>query len=267
MKRPSSQQQFIQNDAEGINVGLGGRLDARGDQVFGGHVFDRAATIHCRIAQGHLGIGLGGNPKVQDLELLRRGSRIHQHDVLQFQVAMHQPLGMGMLQRAADLEHELAKQRNRQGQQLVQSASIQILHDDEGNFRLDVAHVVDADDVGMLEFARDAGLDRHAFRKLGLEHLDGHPVPVEIQVFGLEHVREPAPANPADQPVAIGQGFPDESLSKSHAVLRILWRSPGDGTSTAVAADATKNVDADAGSIRHVAPDIDSPVPTTRHPL
>ena len=132
-----------------------------------------------------------GNTEVQDFDV----SLGRHHDVRGLQVAMHDLLLMGRIDRFGDLdpEHEqLAQPKRPLLEPLLQSLALDVLHGDEG-FPFDLANLVDLADVGMIQRRRQLGFsqesfacDRVLFESLRQE-LDGH-FAVQGRVLGEENL-------------------------------------------------------------------------------
>ena len=148
---------------------------------------------------------------------------------------MHDALLMGVVQAPAHLEHHGQLFLEGQGRTLrdesPQLFALQQLHDDE-EAAIVLAHVVDGDDVGMVQLRARLGLAEEAGAQLvgdldlGRDDLEGD-LTIEDGVVGLEdHAHAPA-ADPVDDPILpdlLGQPGRPADAHGSHRLTRCSER-------------------------------------------
>ena len=211
-ERPASGQRLVTDHAEGIHVRGGGRLIAGGlfrRDVLGG------AHHHAGLGDGGGVDGLG-DAEVGDLDLPGGGDQ----DVAGFDVAVHQTLIVGCLQRPARLfEHVQGigqRQSAHAGDDGVERFAVDEFHHQVGEWFAGAAVggfavVEDVGDARVVEHGRDLrlgaepGSELGAIGVLGLEHLDGDPT-IEPGVERFPHLSHTARGDQPHQPIAVGDG-------------------------------------------------------------
>ena len=176
-----------------------------------GHVFDGA---HHRARRGHSrdrgAFSRAGDAKIHDQRMVLG---VH-HDVGRLQVAMYDP---GLVRRGesrchlpGDHEHAIDRQPSLALQDRGEVRSLDVRHRDVQDV-VDVTEIVDADNVGVRDLAREQQLAFEALfegsgrllvqRGVGPHDLDGHG-DLEHLVPGLVHRAHAAGAEQADDVVA-----------------------------------------------------------------
>ena len=129
-----------------------------------------------------------GQAEIGDLDA---ADPVEQH-VFGLDVAMHDPLIVGVLQGVANLRHDrqgLARGQPARADRLPQVDAIDVLHHQPADFA-GLAKIVDGHDVGVIEPGQSAGLagkplgKGRVFGRFRRDHLQGHD-PVEILLPGL----------------------------------------------------------------------------------
>jgi hypothetical protein len=195
-------QRLIQHDAERIEVRLA--ADGVPERLLGGDVVGRAEHAPADRQAGL--VAAAGDPEVGDL-----GSRLGvEQDVLRLDVAVDDPVRVGGVQRARDLDRERHGLGDRQppdpADALLQRLALDVLEHDERHAVV-LARVQHGDDVGVLELRHRARLAAEALDVLDLsadrsgQHLDRH-TPLEHGVEGQPDPRRRARADLALEPVA-----------------------------------------------------------------
>ena len=178
-------EKLVENHAERVEVRLGVRgltFDLLGGDVIGG-------SHHLARARHRRRVGGASDAEVHDPD----DPAAVDHDVLRLEVPVHHALAVGFGEAAQHLLHE--RQRLGDGdffflvQHLAQVRPFDELHGEELR-PLELAEVVDADDVLVGDFAREdqlllEALENFAARALlGADRLERHrPVELEIERF------------------------------------------------------------------------------------
>jgi hypothetical protein len=188
--------QLVEDDAERPEIALHAALP--GDELFGSHVRDGAAS--CRV-RGDRGAGLspGGFSRVK-LGLLRRQptgetevedlgeTAIGQHHIGRFQITMKDAEGVGGTEAVGDLDADGENELQAGGafdDELVERLPGHVLHDDEGFLAL-FADLIDGADVGMLDGGGHAGFAQNG----GAHLLLGESAALEdLQYDGAHQLR------------------------------------------------------------------------------
>ena len=141
---------------------------------------------------------------------LARPSAVDQH-VLRLHVAVHEPVGVGARERAADLDRVGHRLGHRQPAEppdaVLQRLALDVLEDDVGGAVV-LAGVDHRDDVGVVELRHRAGLAPEALElvRVGgdvpVHQLDRHPA-LERGVEGAVDGRHPAGADLLLEPEAV----------------------------------------------------------------
>ena len=182
-------QHLEQHYPEGVEVGPVVSVRAHG--LLGGHVLRRTKGL-ARLREARAALQ---HPRQSEVRKDRPGVGIQQ-DVGRFQVSVHDPLAMGVVQGIRQGHHELQHRVRRQrpfAELVLEVAPRHQLADDEGE-PLVVSKVIDLEDVGVTQPGnglRLLGESSHEGRVLGVvggEHLHRH-VAVEGGVVGPEHGR------------------------------------------------------------------------------
>lgn len=201
-KRPPAREEFVADDAEAEDVAAAVNPVALAARLFGTHVHRRAsqASVFAEVLLtqnqsevGHIGLA-------DDVE----------QNVGGFDVAMHQPLAMGVMQRLGDLRHQvsgLCKGEARAVHLLGQVAAVDELGHDVTQAVVGAADVVNGHDAGMIEAGEDACLFQvsldvrrpHHAPRMG--HLDGHRA-LKLLVDGPVNPAEAAFAEQSDDAIA-----------------------------------------------------------------
>ena len=195
-ERGSARQQFVEDGSEGINVDGWAPRERPGFSLFGGHV---ARRPHRDAGPGEAGLAFhpSGQPEVADLG----GAIGGEEDVGRFQVAMHDPAPVGRLDglgQGAQQRGGLAGRQRIARQLLGQVAALDEFHR-EVRLAVVVAHVVDLDDIRVLQAGRRFRFPKEALPRLraGMravqQHLEGDAA-VEAQLPGLVDHAHPAAA-------------------------------------------------------------------------
>ena len=212
-KRSPPGQQFVQHHAQAENVA--------------------AAIDPVALATGLLWTHVGGRPGVAwppaDILLPQgqaeirheRFAAVVEQDVAGLDVPVDQPLAVGVVQRLGHRRCEF--RRFRHGgpvrlDALGQGAAVDELRDDEAGVILGAAHVVDGNDVRVVQAGDGAGFGPVGFGVFGpgdepaVRHFDGHE-PLQLLVVGEENPTETALAQDsldpeaADAPGLLGGDF------------------------------------------------------------
>ena len=189
---PDARQQFVEKDAEGIDVH--GGADVLANHLFGRHVIRRA---HHVAGTRHGETLRFGDPEIHELD----GAAGGQVNVLWFDIAVHDvervdiSKGSRDLERDAQLGWQVAQVTIPDG--MAEIFSPQKLHDHEGVLPFILPEIVDADDVVVLDIAGQAGFLQEPRLGVGIgasrigENLDHHGA-AENGVARAVDIRHPA---------------------------------------------------------------------------
>ena len=167
LERDAAGHHLVEDDAEGVDIGLLGGDGRRAEQL-GRHVFDGAGAVLGAVPLGSLGVELGGDAEIEQDEpggVRRRADAAAarlQDDVAGLEIAVDELIGMGVGQGIADFRDELAELVDRQPvslvlEQLFEIVAMEEFHDEVGEAVI-VAVVADLDDVVVADFGRELGL-------------------------------------------------------------------------------------------------------------
>ena len=175
---PPSRGHFVQHGSEGELVGPEvARFSAR---LLRRHISERSqdrSRLRQRVFRYRGGRHAAGRraalgqAEVQDLGPSLRAD----HDVGGLQVAVHDSLGVRRGQSIGDLHgnrQQLGNGQRSAGHRLPQGLAFDQLHHDVGHASR-IAHVVDGDDVGMVERGRRPSFLNEAIRGAGRQYFDG----------------------------------------------------------------------------------------------
>ena len=199
VKRQAAGQHFVQHDADRVDVGA--RVGAVALGLLGADIMHRADGL---VADGlALRAGEAGDAEIHHLD----GTVGLQHDVLRLDVAVDDPLGMGVVQRAEHLRgemHDLFPGQRAAAllEVFFQRDAVDILHHDILQLVGD-RNVVDLDDIGMVEDRDGLGFF--------LEHLDRNGV-VGAHIAAFIHVGHAAHADQAFDQIAAVQLFANQVI-------------------------------------------------------
>ncbi len=208
-------QHLVEHAAEGPDVGA--PVDAAAPRLLGAHVAGGT--------QDHAGLGglqhrrrgahLGVRPRRVARESLGEAEieQLHaavlvDHDVRRLQVAVHDALVVGALERPGDLQRDLQSlvERNRPGiQALVQVLALHHLHDEKPR-ALGLLDAVDRGDVRVFELGEHLGFALEPHHLVGVademrgQNLDRH-LALEVLVVGAEDLAHAAFAELRGDPV------------------------------------------------------------------
>ncbi len=221
-ERTPAAEQFIENHAEGENIGAG--IHDLAGRLFGRHVGGSAAHVAHGVLHGFLFVrGTGGvtcdvgrrgkhrlqrrtpgrgrqtgHPKIKQLQPIAT----HQH-IGRLQIAMDNAARVGRIQGRCDLRREL--QRRGFGERTAQWNAIHVFH-----HQVVRADVVDGADVGMIERGDGPDLAVEALNEHLGNHFDGDIAP-HAGVGGAVDLAHATFANGRDQPV-----WPEPVTWKQH---------------------------------------------------
>ena len=160
---PPPGQELVQDHAHREDVAA--PVEGLGADLLGAHVVD-GPDHHA--ALGEVGPAQLGDPEVHDLH----GAVVEQPDVRRLDVAVDDPVLVGVGEAAADLDHDVEhlgeEQRLAGADQGLEVGAGQELHGDERHAAV-LAQLVDGDDVGVLQARRRLGLDLEAAAALLVE--------------------------------------------------------------------------------------------------
>ena len=158
MKRASPGQQFVQHHAQAENVAAAIDPVALATGLLGTHVGGRSG-VAWPLADVLLP---QGQPEIRHERL----AAAVEQDVAGLDVPMDQSLAVGVVQRLGHRRHQF--RRFRHGgpvrlDALGQGAAVDVLRDDEAGAVLGAAHVVDGNDVRVIEAGDGAGFGQVGF--------------------------------------------------------------------------------------------------------
>jgi len=177
----------------------------------------------------HPGAGAGGGER--DAEVGHQRAAVVQQDVLRLDVAVDDPLPVGVVKRARHLAGDPHRIGDRQlllpRQPVPQRFPLHVRHHVEQE-AVGLAAVVQRQDVGVLEVGGGGDLGDEALGadhggQFGAEDLDGDLAPV-LEVLGEVHGGHAAGAELPLDAVAVGEGGGEAGWSVAQA------GSPGQGT-------------------------------------
>ena len=198
--------------------------------LFGGHVGGGAQEATGGRELGR-GVGVTGDAEVADLH----PAFGQFHEVGGFDVAVHHPFAVRMVQGVGHLRHQMRRPGDRQpfgvgGQQRAEGGALQQLHH-EIRVPVVLAEVVHDGDAGVLQRGRRLGLppqpgdQRRVAGQLRQQDLDRH-LPVQPLVEGRPHFAHAAPAQPFLQPVPSPQQRPGPDHSTSPSCAAFFGAAP-----------------------------------------
>ncbi len=173
-------------------------------RLLGRHVAEGA---HDQAGSREPGVGGGdaGDAEVEDLHL----PVAQDEDVPRLDVAVDDPVLMGVVEPVADLDHQgqlvLERDLAALADEELELLAVEELHDDE-EATLVLAQVVDDDDVRVVEagaglgFPVESGLQLVGDLRFARDHLE-RDEPIEDRVVGLVDGAHPAAADALDDPV------------------------------------------------------------------
>ena len=228
MERPPSAEHFVEQDAERVEIGA--LIEALAEQLFGGHVVDRAGRV-MRLGDGQRAGRIEPREMFREAEVEDLHDAVVGHeDVGRLDVAVHDEARVRALQAFGHLHGDVEDARR-----LALSArepplhrlALEQLHDDERAAAV-VADVEDAADGGVAErrgrarLALEAQDGDEVVADLRRQHLDRHG-PLFGEVVGLIDHAHPAAAELL-QNSDIGHQAYEEAGSKLLApILDVVW--------------------------------------------
>ena len=152
--------------------------------------------------------GVVGGARDAEVDEVREVVVVHQ-DVGRFDVAVHQPGLVGVVQRRRDLLDDRHRARRVERSGVEQGLQVDAVDQPHGHVQatVDLADVVDRHDVGIVQACRGAGLAAEPLLEIGVlgevgeQHLQRHDA-VDGGVVGAPHLAHAAAAQQLDQPVA-----------------------------------------------------------------
>ena len=189
-ERQPAGDQLVEHHAQRVEIGAA--VDLAPQRLLGGEVGGGADD---RALGGDARVSGDRDPEVGELGDRAIGTA-RQQDVLGLEVAMHHVVGVGVLQRLAQLAADRRDLGQRQRAGAAQAGARDQLHDDERRARL-LTGVVDAHDVRMVERRGGARLVLEARPRLVVEagerqHLDRH-LAIELGVArAVDHAHRAA---------------------------------------------------------------------------
>ncbi len=206
-KRDGARSRLDQHQSEGIDVCLCIESGARG--LLGDRVLDGTDRTTARLGERRLD-QRGGKPEIGDAQ----STVVAEQEVGRLDVTMDVPIGMGDLECLRRLDAHLAHLRKAQPvprvEQRSQTPTGQVLEHEVRFVLLALAPVMDADDIGVVQFRDGTGLrpespeEHRVLSDARVQQLDRH-LAVQPDVVGQEDVSRRTCADGSGQTIAIAE--------------------------------------------------------------